>query len=77
MLGKSLSATGSKNSIKGIRTKGKKGIKRSRSVVVRFSYICQLGSGHGKGQLTCRLSRLVSVDPWSTLYCSFALILIS
>jgi hypothetical protein len=41
MLGKSLSATGSKNSIKGMRTKGKKGIKRSRSVVVRFNYIGQ------------------------------------
>jgi hypothetical protein len=39
MLGKSLSATGSKNSMKGIRTKGRKGIRRSRSVVVRFNYI--------------------------------------
>jgi hypothetical protein len=41
ILGKSLRATGSKNSMKGIRTKGRKGIKRSRSVVVRFSYFVQ------------------------------------
>jgi hypothetical protein len=45
ILGKSLSATGSKNSMKGIRTKGRKGIKRRRSVVVRFNYTGQQAFG--------------------------------
>lgn len=39
MLGKSLRATGSRNSMNGIRTKGRNGIKRSRSPVVRRSWI--------------------------------------
>lgn len=38
MFGKSLSATGSRNSMNGMITNGRKGINRSRSVVVRRSF---------------------------------------
>ena len=81
MFGKSLSATGNKNSMKGTMTNTENGINLSKSPVVRLNYGRTPASAqvrpHISSSPTCLRSRLVSVPPLSTFHCILLVILIS
>lgn len=88
ILGKSLSATGSRISMNGTMTKTAKGMRRRRSVVVRFNCSHTKGSKvdflsgnifrpQQRRRLTCLRSLLVKLSPCRIFHCSLAEILTS